>query len=176
MADAGMTLAEFEKIKAFAIGFAAKLMAEDPNFKVSIVEFGPVKEGEDGEDGEDGDFWFRLIDLDTGMTEFYFANIYHDDDPRVTKAFKERETKTRLLRGNDYNYKKDLVEKYGVAFPGEVLDETTAINSVRDDAFAKQEKGTAYYHEFTVHTPAVEPAPAPAATAKDKKNNHMKPV
>jgi hypothetical protein len=161
MADAGMTPAQFEKIKAFAIGFAAKVVEKYPGFKVSIVEFGPV------EGGNDGDFWFRLIDLDTGMTEFYFANIHHDDDGRVSDAL----TKNGLNR-DKYNPEDDLMKIYSEAFPAELLDETTAINMVKDNALEKQEAGSAFYQEFTTHTPKT----AASASAVKVKGKDLKPT
>jgi len=155
-----MTPDEFEKIKDFATRFAAKLMVLYPHFKVSIVKFGPLD--------YDGNFWFQFIDLRTGMTEFFYANIKHDNDKRVDDAFaeynKDKLDKDKLDKDKLYNPSKDLLDIYGIEFP-QVLDETNAINMVKDGALENQEAGSVLYEEFTIHTPKEAPAEAPAAAA-----------
>ena len=151
-----MTEDEFNKIKDFAIRFARKVLLKNPGFKVSIVKFGPT--------GRPGEFWFQFIDLDTGkMTEFFYANINHDNDPRVDDAFAEynkgKSEKDQLNKNVFYNPSKDLQDIYGEQFP-KVLDETDAINKVKDGALEKQEAGSVLYEEFTIHTPK---APAEAS-------------
>ena len=156
-----MTEDEFNKIKDFAIRFAQKVLLQqvllkNPGFKVSIVKFGPT--------GTPGEFWFQFIDLDTGkMTEFFYANINHDNDPRVDDAFAEynkgKSEKDQLNKNVFYNPSKDLQDIYGEQFP-KVLDETDAINKVKDGALEKQEAGSVLYEEFTIHTPK---APAEAS-------------
>lgn len=160
MSGIGMTEDEFNKIKDFAIRFARKVLEKYPYFKVSIVKFGPVKE-------RPGEFWFQFIDLDTGkMTEFFYANINHDNDPRVDDAFAEynkgKSEKDQLSKDVFYNPEKDLQDIYGEKFPKEkeLLNETDAINNVKDGALEKQEAGSVLYEEVTIHTPK---APAEAS-------------